>query len=137
MNQEILIDTGPIVAILSQSDTHHAVCSNTLQHLRPPLLTTWPVLTEAQWLLRRSGKATEALFIGLQKNLWKVIDLDEEALTSIPRFLRKYHDFGAQLADASLIYLADKKKITTIFTLDRKDFGVYRLRNRQKITVIP
>jgi uncharacterized protein len=134
---EILIDTGPIVAILSGRDHAHDACVEALKTLSPPLLTTWPVITEAQYLLRNSEKAVAALFDGIKGNLWRIVDLDEDAAVWIAAFLKKYHNIGAQLADASLVYLAEKKDISTIFTLNQRDFMVYRLSGRRKLRLIP
>jgi predicted nucleic acid-binding protein len=137
MRQEVLIDTGPIVAILSAADAGHEACTEALRHLSPPLLTTWPVITEAQWLLRRNSKASEALFLCLSKRLWRIVDLDDDAIPWVAAFLKKYRDAGAQLADATLVYLAETRKISTVFTLDRRDFDVYRLSGRRRLKVIP
>ena len=126
MRQEVLIDTGPIVAVLSGKDHAHNACIEALKVLSPPLLTTWPVITEAQYLLRKSEIATTALFDGLKGNLWNIVDLDDDAIVWIAAFLNKYRNVGAQLADATLVYLAEKRNISTVFTLDQRDFQIHR-----------
>lgn len=137
MQQEVLIDTGPIVAILSAKDNAHNACVEALRILPPPLLTTWPVITEAQWLLRKSEKATAALFDGLKRNLWRIVDLEEDAIPWVAAFLNKYRSVGAQLADATLVYLAEKRNISTVFTLDRRDFIIYRFSGKRRFRLIP
>jgi predicted nucleic acid-binding protein len=63
--------------------------------------------------------------------------MDESSLPWIDRFLRRYRKVGAQLADASLMYLAEQQDFETIFTLDCQDFSVYRLRGNRAVQLIP
>jgi uncharacterized protein len=62
----ILIDTGPLVALFDASDNYHRTCLDILKDLGGPLLTVWPVLTEAFYLLSFSWKAQDNLleFLG-------------------------------------------------------------------------
>ncbi|WP_071190019.1 PIN domain-containing protein [Trichormus sp. NMC-1] len=120
----ILIDTGPIVAILSSADNHHKICVETLKKLSPPLLTTWPVITESQYLLRKNKKALQGLFHAFSGGLFALEELPSESLPWLENFLTKYEDINSQIADASLMYVAEQKNIDTIFTLDRRDFFI-------------
>jgi len=43
----------------------------------------------------------------------------------------------AQVADGALVYLAEREGIDTVFTLDRRDFSVYRLRNGRGLRILP
>lgn len=133
----ILIDTGPIVAILSASDDRHQLCVETLKFLKPPMLTTWSVLTEAQYLLRRDKKALKALFGAFNEGLLMLENLSADALPWLERFFIKYEDINPQIADASLMYLAERKNINTIFTLDRRDFSIYRFDNKKAPNLVP
>lgn len=133
----ILIDTGPIVAILSSSDDCHQVCVKTLHQIEPPMLTTWLVLTEAHYLLRRDQKALKGLFRAFNGGLFTLEALSADALPWLEQFLTQYEDINPQIADASLMYLAEKKNIDTIFTLDYRDFSIYRFRNKKAPKILP
>lgn len=137
MISRVLLDTGPLVAILSRRDDYHRVCVEQLRELSPPLLTCWPVLTEAAWLLRKEPLAIQRLFQGFETGLLKLLTLDETAAPWIATFLHRYRELGAQLADACLVYLAEHEKIETVFTLDRRDFSVYRLNDKRSLNILP
>jgi len=133
----VLIDAGPLVAIVSKDDMHHDRCVAELAHLRPPLLTTWPVVTEAMWLLRRDAAALRGLFRGFHDGLWTLSLLGSEALPWLEAFLGRYRKLEAQLADASLVYLAEHEGFDTVFTLDYRDFSVYRYKKNKLLKLIP
>ena len=136
-DRRVLIDTGPLVAIFSDRDAHHELCVSTLGSLVPPLLTCWPVLTEACWLLRQRPDSIRKLFQSCKDGLFELAPLDDDALDWVPKFLERYESAGPQLADAALVYLAEREKIRTVFTLDRRDFGIYRLSRNRALTLIP
>ena len=132
-----MLDTGPIVAILSESDEHHKTCVEQLESIRGPLLTCWPVIMEAAWLLRAYPLAIGKLLSGFNGRLFELASLGEADLAEIAAILAKYKGLGIQLADASLVHLANREKIETMFTLDRRDFKVLRLTGGKKFRLIP
>lgn len=135
MIARVLVDTGPLVAMASKRDAHYAACTNQLREIAPPLLTCWPVLTEAAWLLRRYPAAIIRLLASFESGFLSLLPLEERSLPWISGFLRRYTQ--AQLADACLVYLAEREGIGTIFTLDRRDFSVYRLSRQRALTLVP
>jgi predicted nucleic acid-binding protein len=137
MKEQVLVDTGPLVAIFSDRDSKHQVCLDQLKQIRPPLISTWPVLTEAAWLLRKQITGVQSLFKACQSNLLVVPTLDEAAFAWIADFLLCYEKKTPQLADASLVYLADRDNLDTVFTLDRRDFSVYRFRRNRSFQLLP
>jgi predicted nucleic acid-binding protein len=99
---QVLVDTGPIVAILLESDEHHEPCVEQLHHIRGPLLTCWPVITEAAWLLRAYPEAIRKLLSSFHGRPFELAPLGETDLPGIAAILTRYEGLRIQLADASL-----------------------------------
>ena len=137
MTGQVLVDTGPIVAILSGADEHHEACVEQLRRMRGPLRTCWPVITEAAWLLRAYPEAIRKLLSSFHGRPFELVTLSETDLPGIAAILSKYEGLGIQLADASLLHLANREGIDTMFTLDRRDFGVLRLAGGKRLRLIP
>jgi uncharacterized protein len=134
---EVLLDAGPLVAILSRDDASHKRCATELAHLRVPLITCWPVVTEVLWLLRRDAAAVRGLFRGFTEGLWALAPIGGEALPWLEAFLERYRKLGAQLADACLVYLAERHGMDTVFSLDYRDFSVYRYGKNKSLKIVP
>jgi uncharacterized protein len=133
----ILVDAGPLVALVDADDQFHKKCVATLKVLREPLVTVWPPVTEAMYLLGDLPKAQEALWEMLARGVLQFLPLD---LTDVPRMrelMSKYGDRPMDLADAALVRVAEREGIRKIFTVDRKDFSVYRLHGRIRPNIIP
>jgi uncharacterized protein len=137
MTSGVLIDTGPIVALFSARDRYHEVCVSELKRITPPLLTTWPVLTEAAWLLRGDWRGVKSVLRSLESDLFALPEFSASASSWMEGFLYKYRDLGVQLADASLVYLAHQNNLRTVFTLDRRDFALYRFGRNMSFNIIP
>jgi predicted nucleic acid-binding protein len=135
--QRILIDTGPLVAILKADDFYHQTCIASLREMDQPLYTCWPVLTEAAWLLRHSPRAVERLLAGANGDFLEVLTMAGTEAKAIGVIMKRYESIRPQLADAALVYLADREKIDTIFTLDRRDFSIYRTSRRRAFRLVP
>jgi uncharacterized protein len=133
----ILVDTGPLVAILSSTDAHHRSCVGALREMAAPLFSCWPVLTEAAWLLRRSPRAIQRLLASIDGGFLELLPLAGADAKSIAAVMKKYENIHPQLADAALVYLAGRERIETVFTLDRRDFSVYRTGRRRAFRILP
>jgi hypothetical protein len=79
----------------------------------------------------------QRILSGFDVGMMQLLPLDEEAAPWISSFIKRYADIGAQLADACLVYLAEREGIDTVFTLDRRDFTVYRFGKNKSFTLIP
>ncbi len=137
MTERVLIDTGPMVAILSEQDGHHERCSGALTALTPPLLTCWPVVTEAAWLLRKRPDTIDKLFESFNAGLFALLTLDGVDISAIAALMKRYESSGLQLADAAIAHLAERENILTVFTTDRRDFSIIRLKRNRALRLIP
>ncbi|RJP26477.1 MAG: PIN domain-containing protein [Candidatus Omnitrophota bacterium] len=135
----ILTDTGPVVALLDKDDAYHTVCVTAVKQLSyGPMLTTWPCFTEAMYLLGSVGGYQ------YQTELWRLrtngrLILHDHTYAEIDRMdklMAQYQDTPMDLADASLVVVAESRKFHHIFSLDN-DFRIYRLRDGTTLEVVP
>jgi hypothetical protein len=135
--KRVLVDTGPLVAILSRDDEFHEACVLALRTMVGPLLSCWPVITEAAWLLRRSPRAVQQLLQSLDGGFLELLPLASADAVLLSSLMKKYEDIRPQLADVALVHLAGRERIKTIFTLDRRDFSVYRGSRKHNFDIVP
>jgi uncharacterized protein len=113
------------------------VCVAALRRVHRPLLTTWPVVTEAMHLLARAGwRAQRVLWDLVLSDEVELVDLDSSDLMRTRALMEKYRDLPMDLADATLVVLAERRQIRQVLTLDG-DFRVYRTAARGALEVLP
>lgn len=122
----ILVDAGPLIALIHADDRHHEHCVAAFRDVTEPLGTVWSVLTEVMYLLNFSRKAQEALWEMLERGVVALLPMENEELPRMRELMKKYRDLPMDLADAALVAVAERERIRRIFTLDRRDFEVYR-----------
>lgn len=124
----ILVDTGPFVALFDPKDGQHKRCTEVLKTLRDSLFTTVPVLTEAFHILDPESLGSARLRDFVLRGGVSVWFMDQTALERSFELMVDYADQPMDLADASLVAAAEALQTRRIFTLDRTDFSIYRLR---------
>jgi predicted nucleic acid-binding protein len=132
-----LVDTGPLVAIFDPEDEHHDVCVQALAGLPVPLYSCWPVITEAAWLLRYSPSAIRQLLGIVETGFLALLELEGSEAKSMAALMEKYAGIRPQLADVALVHLAGREGCDTIFTLDRRDFSLYRTGRGRSFRILP
>jgi uncharacterized protein len=123
--EPVLLDTGPLVAWLDANDTDHQACSTFFREHPGPFLTTWPVLTEASHLV--PTQVAPRLLQWIHLGGAEVVELPPHAVANLAEKMLRYADLPMDLADASLLWLAEQRGIRAVASLDRRDFSVYRL----------
>jgi len=132
----IAVDTGPIVALFDKNDNYHSVCHNIIRTLKMPFATTVPVLTEAFYLLSFSWQLQDDLWEFIVQGNVQIYNLDRDLMKTCRELMRKYHDLPMDIADASIVAMANAENIRTIFTLD-KDFKVYKTKQNKHFKLLP
>jgi hypothetical protein len=133
----LLVDAGPLVAILNRRDHHHERCLSVLRKSDTPMLSTWMAVTEAMYLLDFSMAAQDALLEMIERGALQILDIVSTDLPEIQALMKKYRDQPMEFADASLVQVANRHGLDEIFTLDRRDFGVYRLKRGRHFKIVP
>lgn len=133
----ILVDAGPLVALVDQSDQHHRACAKAFRSISGPLGTVWPALVEAMYLLLDLPRGQQAIWEMVERRAIRIQGLGESDIPGIRALMNKYVDRPMDLADAALVRVAERDGIDTVFTVDRKDFEAYRLHGRRRFRVIP
>jgi uncharacterized protein len=129
----IIADTGFWLALANRRDDHHAAALRALEALREKLVTTWPVMTETcHLLLARLGVQAELAFLrGLRDGSCTVFPIIEAHLPRIEDLMDQYSDLPMDLADASLVVLAEELGDGRILSTDNRDFRTYRWKQRK------
>ena len=129
----ILTDTGFWYAFFNSKDKHHLKSVDVMQNLDEELITTWPVITETSYLLGKAlGVPSQLRFLSaLESDYIEISELSTQNLIRIQQLIKKYADLPMDLADASLVILAEKLGHGRILSTDMRDFKTYRWKNHQ------
>jgi uncharacterized protein len=135
--QNVIADSGPLGALFNRRDRYHLRAVEFFRVHGSALRchTTWEVVSEVMYFLDFSADAQgdflEWLHIAHARGFMTIAALDPTDLPGLSKLVRKYADRPMDLADASLVWLANKTDITDVITVDRADFAVYRTNKRK------
>ena len=133
----VLVDAGPLVALIERTDRNHERSVAALKTLTGRLITVWPAFTEAMYLLRDSDRSQEALWDIVATGAMDFAALGTDDEPRMRELMRDYRDQPMDLADAALVHVAERDGVPRIFTLDRRHFEVYRLHGRRRFQILP
>ncbi len=137
MSARGLIDTGAILALLDQSDSWHERCLQTFRNLPLPLGTSAAVLAELFHLLDPHAGELDVAWHFLHSGAVTVLGIDDSDLSALEDLMKKYHDRPMDFADATLVHLARRESLVTVFTVDHDDFETYRFSGRRRFRIVP
>lgn len=124
----IIADTGFWLALANRDDRHHARALAWLERLDEPLICTWPVVTETSYLLLRrvSGESQQSFLLSHAEGAFEIFELVKDHVARMVQLMEKYAELPMDLADASLVILAEHLGHGRILSTDARDFGAYR-----------
>jgi len=132
-----LLDTGPLVAFFDRSDKYHRWAVAQWARAPVPLLTCEAVLAEATYLLREhAGLPADKVLALFERKVMEAPFRLEEHADVVARLLQKYADQEMQLADACLVRMSELKRDCLVFTVDKREFQIYRRFEQQVIPLV-
>jgi predicted nucleic acid-binding protein len=132
-----LADTGALLAYLDRSDRWHERCRAAFAELRLPLATSLAVLTELFHLVGDGARETEAAWGFVRSGALSVLSVPDRELAELEALMRRYRDRPMDLADATLVHLAQRESLSTVFTIDHDDFETYSIGGRKRFRILP
>lgn len=131
-----LVDTGAILAVVDTRDRWHEACLGAAASLRLPLVATTSVLTETFYFAAKRGivQLTWQFIREARIELAHITDADLPALETL---MARYADRPMDFADATLVHVAEREGIRTVFTIDHSDFETYRIGRSAKFRILP
>lgn len=133
--RRLIVDTGPIVALLNANDARHEWTRDILDRVEPPLLTCEAVISEACFLVRRIRGGQDAVLDLVARGVLSVCFSLTTEIVAVRKLVTRYSNVPMSLADACLVRMSELDDKAAILTLD-SDFGIYRRNRRQAIPTI-
>lgn len=130
-----LADTGALLALLDRSDRWHVRCAKAFAELRLPLATSAAVLAELFHLLDPREQAAAWGF--LRSDAVTVLPVTDADFADLQGLMDRYRDRPMDFADATLVLLARRENLTTVFTIDHDDFETYRIAGKRRFRIVP
>ena len=133
----ILLDTGILYALADRDDAWHERAVDYVGSVREPLLTVVTAIPEAAYLIRdRLGRAAEHRFIrSIADRELHIENLTDTDWARSAELMRNYPDIG--FVDASVVAIAERLRLASIATTDRRHFTTIRPRHRQAFELRP
>jgi predicted nucleic acid-binding protein len=135
----LVLDTGPIVALLDSSDSEHDRCRRLIQQTNEDLVVPAPVLVEVDyWLLKLYGPNAWQLFVeDVERGAYRLHHLDETGLTRAAELENRYATLDLGLVDAAVVVTCEQLGETKVATLDRRDFSAVRPAHCDTLVILP
>jgi len=123
--QKTIIDSGPLIALFDKNDKYHQVVVDFFRDFQGEFITTWAVITEVTHMLDFNLKVQIDFLKWVEFGALTLYNIEQSELREIIRMMSKYTNVPMDLADSSLMYIAQKERITDIVSID-SDFDIYR-----------
>ncbi|HWP56411.1 MAG TPA: PIN domain-containing protein [Candidatus Acidoferrales bacterium] len=137
MADELLLDTGPFVALVDRSEELHDECVAALESWTGPIVTTEAVLTETLYLVGPQWRAQKVALEFIRRGAFQLVPSSRTSIQRVAALMERYRNVPMDFADATLVVLGEELETDRVFTLDRRGFSTYRMNRRKPFRVIP
>lgn len=137
MAGELILDTGALVSLLDRSQKRHEAFAGFFDEWDRPVVSTEAVLTEATHLLGGLEGGRQACLDFFLSGAALLVPATNASLRRCRNLVDQYSDLPMDYADATLVVLAEDMGTNLVFTTDRRDFAVYRIKGRRRFEVLP
>jgi len=140
----IIVDTNIILALTDTRDDDHERCKRWFDQLAPDVTLYVPptVIAEVCYLVNREvGPEAEAAVLDDigdgDRYTYQLVDLLNEDIRRMADLVRQYADREMGGTDASIVAVAERLKINTVATINRKDFDNVRPKHVPALSIVP
>jgi predicted nucleic acid-binding protein len=134
---DLLLDTGPFVALVDRSEGRHDQCVAVLEGWTGAVVTTEAVLAETLYLVGPQWRGQKAALEFILRGAFQLVPSSHASLQRVVALMERYHNVPMDFADATLVALGEELDTDWVFTLDRRGFSTYRMNRRKPFRVIP
>lgn len=137
MANELLLDTGPFVALIDRSEGRHDDCVAALESWTGVVITTEAVITETLYLVGPDWRAQKTCLEFLSRGAFQLVPSSPASLKRVSVLMERYRNVPMDFADATLVALGEEVETDWIFTLDRRGFSTFRMNRNRAFQIIP
>jgi uncharacterized protein len=130
--QKTIIDSGPLIALFDRSDKYHKSVLDFMKSYKGKLITSWAVITEVSHMLDFNLQVQIDFLKWCEIGGIEVYNISQDEISKIRIMMEKYIDIPMDLADGTLMYIANKENIKNIVSID-SDFDIYRTLKKQSL----
>jgi predicted nucleic acid-binding protein len=134
---DLLLDTGPFVALVDRSEGRHDQCVAVLEGWTGAVVTTEAVLAETLYLVGPQWRGQKAALEFILRGAFQLVPSSHASLQRVAALMERYRNVPMDFADATLVALGEELDTDRVFTLDRRGFSTYRMNRRKPFRVIP
>jgi uncharacterized protein len=131
----VIVDTGPLVALLNRRERYHVWATKVMDTIEPPIFTCEPVLSEACFLLQDADGGADAVLQLVARGIVRSDFHVTAEIDALHALMKKFVSVPMSLADACLVRMTELDQRSVVLTLD-SDFKIYRRNRRQVVPTI-
>lgn len=135
----LVLDTGPILAILDADDPAHSGCVDLLEEFHEPLVVVAATLVEIDyWIRKRLQPGVWSIFIeDIAEGAYRLEQLSVDEMKRVVELQEAYRDLDLGMVDAAVMVTCEKLGERKVATLDRRHFGTVRPRHADHFEILP